>query len=193
VFENLVGGLENEFFEAKGEPWDLNTERGKLDLAKDITALANLRGGIIIVGAATTDSPTYQRQEIQEIRFLPASIAQIDRYLHIISKWVYPVPEGLDVRWYSDPKAPSRGIMSVHIPEQVEEMRPFLVAHYLTEGGKRIDAIVGLVQRFGATTKPTPVEELHVLLREGRRMDLIHQKLDAIIAKIEGAQSPIQK
>ena len=46
-FEELQGTLENEFFEAKAEPWDLNSERGKLDLAKDVSSLANWRGGII--------------------------------------------------------------------------------------------------------------------------------------------------
>jgi hypothetical protein len=32
-----------------------------------------------------------------------------------------------------------------------------------------------------------------MLLREGRRVDLIHQKLDAIIAKIDAGASPIEK
>ena len=66
--------------------------------------------------------------------------------------------------------------------------------HYIGEAGKRIDAIVGLVQRLAATTKTTPVEELHTFLREGRRLDEIHQKLDTIIAKIEvGAVSESKK
>jgi hypothetical protein len=66
-FEELKGALENEFFDAKSEPWDLNSERGKLDLAKDVSSLANLHGGIIVVGAVTAPAETYQANEIQEI------------------------------------------------------------------------------------------------------------------------------
>ena len=63
AFDELTGALENEFFEAKSEPWDLSSERGKFDLAKDVSSLANGRGGLILVGASTFQSPTYQRRE----------------------------------------------------------------------------------------------------------------------------------
>jgi hypothetical protein len=63
--------LENELFEAKPEPWDLNSERGKFELAKDVVSLENGRGGIIVVAASTSKSMTYQRTEINEIRRLP--------------------------------------------------------------------------------------------------------------------------
>ncbi len=53
MFEKLVGTLENEFFDAKAEPSrDLDLDRGKLDLAKDVSSFANWRGGIIVVGAS---------------------------------------------------------------------------------------------------------------------------------------------
>jgi hypothetical protein len=65
-----------------------------------------------------------------------------------------------------------------------------LVAHYIGESGRRIDAVVGLVQRLGATTKTTPVEELHTFLREGRRLDEIHQKLDTILTRTELGVGP---
>src|SRR5260370_22747237 len=119
-FEELAGALENDFFEAKGEPWDLDTERGKLDYAKDVSALANLHGGIIVVGAATKGSPAYQREEGQRIRLLHESLAQRQRYLHVLSQWVYPVPEGFDIKFYGDPRDSTRGVIGVHIPDQAE-------------------------------------------------------------------------
>jgi hypothetical protein len=185
AFDELKGSLENEFFDAKSDPWDLNLERGKLDLAKDVSSFANWHGGIIVVGASSAPAATYQRNEIQEIRPLPSMLTPTDRYSHVIREWVYPVPEGIDFRWYPVANDPGRGIIGVHIPSQNDELRPFLVAHYLSEAGRRIDAVFGLVQRLGATTKTETVRELHTLLKEGRRLDEIHQKLDTIIEQTE--------
>jgi hypothetical protein len=176
-FDELKGTLETEFFEAKSEPWELNSERGKLDLAKDVSSLANWRGGIIVIGATSGKAATYQRNEIQEIHPLPISLAPTDRYTHVVGEWIYPVPEGVEFRWHPVPAEPDRGLIAVYVPNQNDGLRPFLVAHYIGEVGQRIDAVVGLVQRHGATTKTTPVEELHTFLREGRRLDEIHQKL----------------
>jgi hypothetical protein len=184
-FEELKGTLENEFFDAKSEPWDLNSERGKLDLAKDVSSLANLHGGIIVVGATTAPAATYQANEIQEIHPLPISLTPTDRYYHVVQEWVYPVPERINFGWHALPADPKRGLIGLYVPDQSDHVRPFLVAHYIGESGKRIDAVVGLVQRLGATTKTTPVEELHTFLREGRRLDEIHQKLDTLLTRTE--------
>jgi hypothetical protein len=62
----------------------------------------------------------------------------------------------------------SGGLIGVYVPNQSDELRPFLVAHHPSEAGKRIDVVFGLVQRLGATTKTETVGELHTLLKEGR-------------------------
>jgi len=184
-FDDLIGKLENEFFDAKAEPWDLDTESGKLDLAKDISSLANWRGGVIVVGATSREAPPFQRNEVRDVRGLPRRLAPTDRYSHLIREWIYPVPEGVAFRWHPNPRDTDRGVIGVDVPDQREELKPFLVAHYLSESGKKIDAIFGMVQRLGATTKTETVAEIHTLLREGRRLDAIHQKLDTIIARTE--------
>ncbi len=113
--------------------------------------------------------------------------------MHVLKDWLYPVPEGIDPRWYGYAKDSSRGIFSIHIPNQADDLRPFLVKQYFEGENKRLETTVCLVQRLGAHTKDTQIQELHTLLREGRRSNLIHQKLDAIIAKIEGGASSIRK
>ena len=186
AFEELIGALENEFFEAKSEPWDLETERGRLEMAKDISSLANLRGGIIVVGAIAQEADTYQRNEIQAIHPLPTSLTPGDRYQHVLQEWVYPVPQ-VDFKWYLDPTDSGRGIIGVYVQDQSPELKPFLVAHYLGEAGKKIDIVFGLFQRLGATIASASVGDLHLFLREGRRLDAIHRKLDTIIAKLEAS------
>jgi len=186
AFDELKGALENEIFEAKSQPWDLNSERGKFDLATDISSMANMRGGIIVFGASTKQPDTHQSREVDQIPRLPESIAPSDdRYWQIVSDWIYPPLFGISFRWHPDPKDSTRGMISVYVPNYGEESRPFLVAHYLSEKGKRISSVVGLSQRLGSTTRHTPIQDLHAFVREGRRLDAIHQKLDTIIARTE--------
>ncbi len=186
AFDELKGALENEIFEAKSPPWDLSSERGKFDFAKDVSSFANGHGGIILLGASTLKSPTYQRREIVEISRLPQARTPNEQYWHIVGEWIYPPPLGIDIHWHPDPANSTVGLISIMVPNYDDESRPFLVAHYLPEEGDRIKSVFGLFQRLGPTTRPTPLHELHTFLREGRRLDAIHQKLDTIIARTEG-------
>jgi hypothetical protein len=126
---------------------------------------------------------------IEEIKWLPESLALArDRYFHVLREWVYPLPEGFNVSWHSSPSEPSRGIAAVHIPDQDEDRKPFLVAHSLDDGGKKsADWIFGFVKRFGAHSNPVTKEEFQTYLKNGIGWDPIVQKLDAILAKIEKA------
>jgi hypothetical protein len=184
AFDELKGALENEIFEAK-QPWDLSSERGRFDFAKDVSSLANANGGIILLGASTSPSPTYQRREVVEVPRLSQSLTPNEQYWHIVGEWIYPTPSGITIQWHPDPTDSTLGLISIQVPKYDDELRPFLVARYLPEEGNRITSVFGLFQRLGPTTKPTPLYELHTFLREGRRLDAIHQKLDTIIARTE--------
>lgn len=50
-FDELVGEFENEWLECKGQPYDLTREDQKLELAKDITGLANAGGGLLLLSS----------------------------------------------------------------------------------------------------------------------------------------------
>jgi predicted HTH transcriptional regulator len=49
-FIDAPEGLEIEF---KGEPYRLEQDSQKFELAKDVSALANAAGGLIVIGART--------------------------------------------------------------------------------------------------------------------------------------------
>jgi hypothetical protein len=57
AFERLIGLAENEILEAKDQAWDLDSLSGKQQFAKDVSAFANFRGGVILVGPHT-EKPT---------------------------------------------------------------------------------------------------------------------------------------
>src|SRR5271168_3999704 len=145
-FEELVVAVESDLFEAKARPWNLDEELEKFKFAKDVASMANWRGGIILVGVVAEETDTRQRDEVVEKqRYLPLALAPGDRYLHILKDWLYPVPEGLDLRWYSYAKDSTRGIFTIHIPNQDDDLRPFLVKQYFEESGKHLGTAVCLV------------------------------------------------
>lgn len=52
-FEGLIGLWESVWLEAKESPYILDAPKQKLELAKDVSALANSIGGIIVLGFDT--------------------------------------------------------------------------------------------------------------------------------------------
>ena len=47
-FESLLGEIESAEFECKAQPYALETDSGKRELAKDISSFANAIGGYVI-------------------------------------------------------------------------------------------------------------------------------------------------
>lgn len=77
--------------------------------------MANWRGGVILVGIAAIGSLTHRRDEVlANQRYLPESLTPDDRYMHILGEWVYTVPEGIDIKWYTYAKDPSREIRGLN-------------------------------------------------------------------------------
>ncbi|NOT96228.1 MAG: ATP-binding protein, partial [Nitrospira sp.] len=52
-FDSLIGTQEDDHLECKGEPYQLDINHAKLEFAKDVSALANAKGGIILIGVRT--------------------------------------------------------------------------------------------------------------------------------------------
>ena len=59
-FDALIGRAEDAFLEFKGSPYQLAVNEQRQELAKDVSALANANGGIILIGFRTA-MPYIQR------------------------------------------------------------------------------------------------------------------------------------
>jgi predicted HTH transcriptional regulator len=66
-FNRLLGGLEDDRLECKSAPYNLDHEREKMELAKDVSALANADGGLILIGVQTEQEPQYQGDIIRGV------------------------------------------------------------------------------------------------------------------------------
>jgi hypothetical protein len=57
-FEAIVGTTEDRRIDFKGQPYDLGSERGKYELAKDVASFASGRlSAAIVIGVATVTMP----------------------------------------------------------------------------------------------------------------------------------------
>jgi len=164
--ESLVGLPENEWFEAKSQAWDLSTDFGKLELARDVARFANApSGGLIIVGAATKKADG--EETVSAVRGIDAARFLIQRARSVIEHRVYPTIAGLAIR--TRPIASSDLCVAyLLIPPQDLALQPFLVRSAIT--GKSIDGTaISIVSRRGSGSESVGVEEFHALLAAGRR------------------------
>jgi hypothetical protein len=89
-FDALVGVSESAWLDAKESPYILDGLRQKLELAKDVSALANFVGGIIVLGFDTARDALTAGERISEVKPFPLAIVTSDRCRKVIREYVHP-------------------------------------------------------------------------------------------------------
>ena len=145
----------------------LKTPTGKWELAKDVAGLANLGGGVLVVGVRTEKTEGNFREVAAELR--PVPVAMLDRvqYHDVIRDLVRPAV-GFDVEYFPDPDHAGKGYMTIHVEPLAEANRYALVRRMVTEDGKELDA-VGVPVRDSDQTRWLSADEVYRLLRDGQR------------------------
>jgi hypothetical protein len=193
-FLPLVGQFETEELECKGQPYGLETDAHKLELAKDVSGLANARGGIILIGFATKKNPTHGQDEIDRPRPFPLAGFNPDQYSKVIQSWIWPSLENAEVRIFPSSEDGTHGVAAIIVPQAAEENRPQLVAKTVFDGPRKIEILFGYCERKQAQVTHYDISRLHALLRDGRRFDsevrLGFEALQAMIQSI-GTSIPI--
>ena len=77
-FDSILGAVESSWLEAKGGPYILQNDRQKLELAKDVTALANSNGGIILIGFETVRDLNAAGERVGVVKTFPLSMLDAD-------------------------------------------------------------------------------------------------------------------
>ena len=96
----LVGIKESETLDAKlGPGYDLDTEAGRLELAKDVSSFANGSGGRNIIGVRTTPQPDEATDMIDALALIEQSLLSATAMIGVINQHVYPQIDGLEVSW----------------------------------------------------------------------------------------------
>lgn len=188
-FDRFVGEVESEYFDAKGQPYGLDSDVGKREAARDASAFANGGGGYILVGLRTKPSKIRHADEVESVRPIPEGIVNTAQLRAVLDAWVYPPIEGLVVKYYPSRDNGSKGLVSIEIPPQREEIKPFLIVRSF-DGDRQLETMFGYAERRADVNAPLGVADLHRLLRSGRHYERdIAARFDRIEALIAARHS----
>jgi len=178
-FDECIGVVEDHQLECKKEPYQMRRDDQRQEFAKDVTALANAEGGVILIGVRTEKNPTHFGDEITSIHPFPQDLVNPDQWDAILQTWVYPSLQGVNIRWYPSASDPQKGIIAIYVPKQSSTQRPFLVTRTIDDQGKRVETVFGYFERRQAHVGHSTVQALHALLQNGFRYDdVVTQRLD---------------
>ncbi len=165
-FDLLVGEIESEWFECKRQPYQIEKESQKRELAKDVSSFANAQGGYIFIGVRTKTSITHFGDEVEKIRPFDQSLLNTNQYHDIIKEWVYPEVENVSIQWKPTKNDSRKGVVVIHIPEQHESLKPFLIKKTL-DGEKYSEIVFGYAKRKRDISDHLSVIDLQAALRTG--------------------------
>jgi len=179
TFAELVSAVEHVQFECKGGLYDTKTEKSKVELAKDISALANSSGGYILIGPATKKNPLHQGDEVISVSEFALSAFHSDTYRDILSAFIYPPITDLKIRWHPSSVNPAKGIASIYVPPKSASEKPFLVVKSELDSQIR-GHLFGYFERVGDDTLPTTVQVLRDTMKDGKRYGDLERRMESI-------------
>ena len=131
-FEDFIGEEENVYFDAKKKPYNLDSDAGKAELAKDVTSFANAQGGFLIIGIKTEPlSKTELLDVVTEPNPIPKKIINKKQYDEVIKNWIYP---NVDFKTYFIERAENKGFFVIEICDQDYENIPYLTVSNFKKG-----------------------------------------------------------
>ena len=160
----LIGLREGDWLEAKSQPWKLDSDFGKIELAQDVARFANGDGGVIVIGAATRKVDG--AETITRVDGIRPDLFRPHRVRMTIDSRVYPPVEGLKVG-RAIVKESQFAIGYVRVPRQEPGALPFIVHGAIV--GRRVEgSFVTIVRRRGDQAIAVRAEEMHAWLSAGR-------------------------
>lgn len=185
----FVGRCEDQWFDAKEAMYDLDAPRDRWELAKDVSAFANSGGGFLIVGLKTEPLVGERRDQVVATQLIPDQQFDPQRTAGILREYLSPVPDGLRVYWTEHSTQAGLGVGVIHVPPQPTAARVVLMARAFDDDALVKRIVFGIARRDGADSHPSGIEELHVLLQNGRsptaeRLTRIEAKIDALAAAL---------
>lgn len=145
---HLIGAVETEQVDFKLSPYVLNQNYQKWELAKDIAAFANRRGGVIVVGVRAERGVNEIVERAVEIRVVRKTIVDLQQHRGVIDSWIYPRPVGIDLRWYPPEMGEEFGLLLIEVPPQRDDNMPFIVREMVDAQGT-FPGAVGIPRRDG--------------------------------------------
>ena len=185
-FDSFVGLLEDLEFEAKNStPYDLDTEKDRYELAKDVSALANSDGGYIVIGLHDEPHPDKSTGSVRALDLFEESALNVGRITGVIKEYVYPAIKGLEVRWVPANADKTRGLSYICVPRQSEDKKMFVIARVFEDSERQKGIVVGIARRVGSGNTPMTPHDVYRLIRrgsdpQGQQLTRIEETLNAV-------------
>ena len=177
TFEELISTVEHVQLECKSGLYDTKAVNSKIELAKDISALANSSGGYLLIGPATKKNPLHQSDEVISVSEFGSSTFHPDTYQNILRAFIYPPILDLTIQWHPSKLDPAKGIASIYVPSKSANEKPFLVAR--SELDSRVRGhLFGYFERVGDDALPTTVQIMRDTMKDGKRYGDLERRME---------------
>lgn len=171
----IVGTPESEWIDFKSVPpegpYDLSTDKGKFELAKDVAAFSNAGGGLLVCGFKAKKKQTELYEVAEKVTPFDKKLVDSTKYKDIITEYVRPLIK-VKFFWYdhpeSDPDA-SGHYFVIEVPPLSETDRWAMVTRGITDNGQFIKNSWTIPIRNGDTTVFLPPDEVYRLVNDGLR------------------------
>jgi hypothetical protein len=159
----LLGVFESRDLEFKLTAYQLNDDKGKAEFAKDVAAMANAGGGLIVLGIETARDAALGRDKSVRIRPLAPGSVKATQLEDAARTWVYPPRRGIGIREWPDSKG--NLLVSILVPASPDMGGLSLV---LGPGDPPDRRTVGVPVRSGSRVDFHGAPEIYEWIRRGR-------------------------
>jgi hypothetical protein len=163
----LIATDESEQVDFKLAPYRLDEPHQKWELAKDVAAFANKRGGVIAVGIECERQQNEVIERATRIRRVRKNVVGLQQCRDVIDAWIYPRPQGIDIRWYPPEQTAIEGILVIEVPAQDQHLPPFIVRD-MREPDAEFKGAVGIPRRDAERIIWDTAADIHRLITRGR-------------------------
>jgi len=119
----VIGLRECVWLDAKERPYKLGHSAQDAELCKDAAALANARGGLLLIGYGTARKGA--REVLARLAPVPGRSVNVEQYRMILRARVYPDIRDLEIEWLPD--GDQAGVLAIHVPRQRETDKLFVI------------------------------------------------------------------
>jgi hypothetical protein len=190
TFADLISTVEHTQFECKDGFYDTKNVRSKIELAKDVSALANSCGGYLLIGPATKKNPLHQNDEVISVSEFPSSAFNLDTYRDILGALIYPPITDLKIQWHPSGVDPSKGVASIYVPPKSANEKPFLVTQSELDSQVR-GHLFGYFERAGDDVLPMTVQIIRDTIKDGKRYGDLERRMESFEGLLAKLVSPL--
>ena len=163
--DTVLGTAESEWLDFKKEPYRLNENGGRWELAKDVASFANKGGGYILVGVRTVKRESELGDVATSVTKIPKKLVDGGQHQDVVESWIYPRVRDVRLQWFPPEPDADRGLLLIEVPPQNEQDKLFVVRRMLDEGKE--SGAVGVPVREGDRSEWIRAETVHHYLARG--------------------------